>query len=667
MDSAKVKVIFDSSKVMVQGNFATGGIVASGIEYEVTPKQTYNIQIDKKVCTVTWAYDEKIFGDDGTVKNGKVEITSAVKSGGSEIWSGIEPALPRENNNSQNEEGGRVAIIPGSMVTVKIVPDYGYQFTAGTLNGQTVTAEAAVSTFTFTMPETNLHLSALFEKTEDVISCSGATGVTGGSITGGGNVITSGNLQLTVTDSNITDEKKSELQASTAASGVQVDQWLEVDLAQFVNKGNSSDKWTTDLEELSQEITVTLNVGTGYDANKEYVVVREHNGVYERIPATYDKAAGTLIFQSDKFSGYAVGTLITADDILGTIQSSWTNDLSDAASTVTSLTTAYGVENIAAAVQTSDGTVNQNLLTKLSALENDYNTEKGVTLEATLVNSAVADNVNGTVEVVGAGFNTSANSSVQLVINEKDGNGITIDSAYSKAVQLNISLYKKTESDSMSKITGTLRMPVTITMPVPAGLDASRLVILHDKDGDGTSDETIVPAVENGKVTFTVTGFSNFAFAEKASSSTPAPTPTPTPAYSSDNTDDENSSSDEFSGGKKLVVDVEYIVVKGDTLSKIAKKNKLTLAALFAMNPQIKNINLIYPGQKIVVGRTTRTLTDQAVASTPTNAEYYVVQKGDCLYWIAWRNRLSLSQLAALNPEAVKQKYIYAGQKIRIR
>lgn len=52
-----------------------------------------------------------------------------------------------------------------------------------------------------------------------------------------------------------------------------------------------------------------MNVGTDLDANKTYVVVREHNGVYEQIPATYDKAAGTLTFESDKFSDYALATV----------------------------------------------------------------------------------------------------------------------------------------------------------------------------------------------------------------------------------------------------------------------------------------------------------------------------------------------------------------------
>ncbi|MEG1593416.1 MAG: SafA/ExsA family spore coat assembly protein [Oscillibacter sp.] len=42
-----------------------------------------------------------------------------------------------------------------------------------------------------------------------------------------------------------------------------------------------------------------------------------------------------------------------------------------------------------------------------------------------------------------------------------------------------------------------------------------------------------------------------------------------------------------------------YIVKKGDTLWGIAKRYGVTLAALIAANPQIKNPNLVYPGNRV--------------------------------------------------------------------
>lgn len=62
-----------------------------------------------------------------------------------------------------------------------------------------------------------------------------------------------------------------------------------------------------------------------------------------------------------------------------------------------------------------------------------------------------------------------------------------------------------------------------------------------------------------------------------------------------------------------------YTVKKGDTLSQIAKNNNTTVAALLKLNPDIKNADLIYIGQKIVVSgtpaQTTTTTGNQPVVN----------------------------------------------------
>ena len=52
--------------------------------------------------------------------------------------------------------------------------------------------------------------------------------------------------------------------------------------------------------------------------------------------------------------------------------------------------------------------------------------------------------------------------------------------------------------------------------------------------------------------------------------------------------------------GKETARDMTaYTVKKGDTLWGIAKRYDVTLSALIAANPQIKNPNLIYPGNQV--------------------------------------------------------------------
>lgn len=59
----------------------------------------------------------------------------------------------------------------------------------------------------------------------------------------------------------------------------------------------------------------------------------------------------------------------------------------------------------------------------------------------------------------------------------------------------------------------------------------------------------------------------------------------------------------EDSSGKSTAAasQVDYIVKKGDTLWSIAKRFGVELSALTAANPQIKNLNLIYPGNEVKI------------------------------------------------------------------
>ena len=117
-------------------------------------------------------------------------------------------------------------------------------------------------------------------------------------------------------------------------------------------------------------------------------------------------------------------------------------------------------------------------------------------------------------------------------------------------------------------------------------------------------------------------------------------------------------------GGTAADAPAKYTVVKGDTLSRIAKKHGISLSQLLAWNPQIKNPNLIYPGQIIAVG----VIQGAGVAAIPVDgAVYDIVKTGDCLYKIAGRNGITLGAVMEMNPEIAKQKYIYAGQKIRVK
>lgn len=143
---------------------------------------------------------------------------------------------------------------------------------------------------------------------------------------------------------------------------------------------------------------------------------------------------------------------------------------------------------------------------------------------------------------------------------------------------------------------------------------------------------------------------------------------------SDDNDDDDSDDKADSSASTKNAesvkananaMEISYTVVKGDTLSKIAVRNNITLAELLKLNPQIKNANLIYVGQVINLGNGV-----VKVADTTTRQEvsgYHTIVKGDCLFTIARKYNIPLTQLIAMNPEIAGQKYIFPNQQIRVK
>lgn len=293
-----------SISAKINGNIVSGTLNDGWYSYTVNEADTYNIELTNagnSVCTVAWAYGDT-YGEDGKVTNGSVKIISAVLPDGRNGIGEI---------NIQDENEGHVVIEPGSLVTVEIKPDYGYQFLEGSLNGETITAGTEVSTFTFIMPSTNLHLSALFTKTDDVINAE-STQVSNGSIANGEKVVDSGNLKLEIKDLTAEQIAAVDTPMKEKAGADEIQLYLDMDLYNFVNKGTAADAWNDKMTDLDGNLTVTLNLSDelkGKDGT--FYVIREHDEAdgtksYTKIAATYDKATGTISFATNKFSTYAL-------------------------------------------------------------------------------------------------------------------------------------------------------------------------------------------------------------------------------------------------------------------------------------------------------------------------------------------------------------------------
>ncbi len=171
------------------------------------------------------------------------------------------------------------------------------------------------------------------------------------------------------------------------------------------------------------------------------------------------------------------------------------------------ITKDISLDDLSVAMQ-SDKTVR----TQMKKLEDTYVIENQIT-----VTTEVSENLSALLGgkepvVIGAGLNAEAGETVTLKISDASQNVEVNDLVYKNALPIDIKLTNEKEEVSQ------LKVPVTIQMPVPDGFDAGRLVVLH-YNKDGKSFEVIKPVINADRtMTFTVTHFSTFVFAEGAAS-----------------------------------------------------------------------------------------------------------------------------------------------------
>ena len=251
---------------------------------------TQHIQIDHSVRTITWAYDRQTYGEDAYLEHGKAQVVAV--EGVYDLYS-----IPFANNPG-DEKGGHIAVEAGKQVTVRLTPDYGYQLKGVSLNGGvTLAPQDEVSTFTFTMPDTNVHFKGIFTQTQDEIKTSG-TKVSSASVENGANAAPSGNLRLTVEDSDAnTTNALAQVENAVSAEAV------NLTLDQIVSKGDGTN-WENPVTQFDQPVKMKLQVAD-YDTVAGYEVVREHNGNLTNLPTSVSED-GTLTFETNQFSTYFI-------------------------------------------------------------------------------------------------------------------------------------------------------------------------------------------------------------------------------------------------------------------------------------------------------------------------------------------------------------------------
>ena len=274
--------------------------------------------------TLSWG------GGNVTLENGTVECKKIIFDGvtyttdSSEVGGNIHSISEITNNwntaiSYKTLDGDTIGydifVLPYSpevVVEFELMPAKGYQIASipsGAMDDQIgegndiITAfvpQEASATYRYTFDGSrNIHYVPTFSEGTNTAEVTGSSVTSADVATGNNNI--AGNLGLSVAEMTESNASSTIKEAVAGADAV----YLDIDLNQIISKGAGRGEWETSLTELENEVTISLDVA-GYDSNKSYYIVREHDGTCDRLEATYNTTTGKLEFATDRFSTYAI-------------------------------------------------------------------------------------------------------------------------------------------------------------------------------------------------------------------------------------------------------------------------------------------------------------------------------------------------------------------------
>lgn len=273
------------------------------VEFKVDAAPKYSIVVTKSQDetniprTIIWDNDRthnSSLKEEDLLKNGTIEILDIQDENGNSV--GLKDV-------NQDDKSGWANIIPGSKVIMRLKPDYGYQLTSLKINDENLKAGKEQSTFEYIMPNTNVHISGIFEKVDDQVKTL-SNEVKSGSITISNQEIDTGSVILSVNDVEPTNLQKTNFEKTV--EDYTIASYLDIKLDQVVYKGTANDTWTNSLSTLNHDANIQLQLEKGINGNDIVLVHEKHDGTYETLSTTYDSSTNTLSFKTTSFSNYAI-------------------------------------------------------------------------------------------------------------------------------------------------------------------------------------------------------------------------------------------------------------------------------------------------------------------------------------------------------------------------
>lgn len=322
------------------------------VEFTVAPANAYKIKVTKRLTVkkriIIWESDNAnntSLKENELLKHGSIAIIGIKDADGTPV---------ELKDIDQSASHGFGSIVPGSEITLRVTPEYGYQLDSITINGQSLIPLADTSTYTYTMPDANVHICGIFTKKEDQTELK-TDKVKNALIQLAENEITSGNSRLTIKDAVLTQQQQEAFEK--AAGDYQIVGYFDIKLAQILYKNSAADLWVNDIAALKNPAKVSLQFGTDMEVEgNDLIVIHENSdGTYEVIPASFDSATKTVIFQTKGFSNYAVAYKKSDTTTEDSTKETTTENTTEAPSkTTTKDTTEATKEAVTASPKTGD-------------------------------------------------------------------------------------------------------------------------------------------------------------------------------------------------------------------------------------------------------------------------------------------------------------------------
>ena len=268
-----------------------------------------------------WTYDEHTnqYSEDDKILHGILEFVSAEynnqkyttieavnNAGGLFAWN--------DGVRDTDDPTGEATLPVGTILTLRLIPDEGYQLTSFDLNGTPFEPGEEPGIYTFEIGGGNWHLGAHFTEEGNIVQAT-SKNVTNGNINTTEKV-QNGTLKLEVSNIGSMSPTREESFVNKADEETfEIDSYMDISLYNAIYKGgkkdanNNYESWDTEVNNLKDKATITLELKDDMSGKDVVLVHEKHDGdklEYEIIETVYDEKNNSITFETDSFSTYAL-------------------------------------------------------------------------------------------------------------------------------------------------------------------------------------------------------------------------------------------------------------------------------------------------------------------------------------------------------------------------